>query len=70
METNLIEVLKEYFSQRNDIAVAFLYGSQAKGKTNKSSDVDIAVYFYPLERHPIEYEEVVFYDSSIQFLNR
>jgi hypothetical protein len=64
METNLIEKLKEYFSQREDIAFAFLYGSQAKGSANKLSDVDIAVYFYPLERHPIEFEKEVFYDGE------
>jgi len=64
METNLIEKLKEYFSQREDIAFAFLYGSQAKGCANKLSDVDIAVYFYPLERHPIEFEKEVFYDGE------
>jgi predicted nucleotidyltransferase len=55
METNLIEKLKKYFKQRKDIAFAFLYGSQAKGGADKLSDVDVAVYFYPLERHPIEF---------------
>ena len=64
METTLIEKLKEYVSQRKDIAFAFLYGSQAKGSANKLSDVDIAVYFYPLERHPIEFEKEVFYDAE------
>jgi predicted nucleotidyltransferase len=64
METNLIEKLKEYFSQRKDAAFAFLFGSQAKGNANRLSDVDIAVYFYPHKRHPIEYEESVFYDGE------
>jgi predicted nucleotidyltransferase len=41
-----------------------LYGSQAKGSANKLSDVDIAVYFYPLERHPTEFEKEVFYDGE------
>ena len=64
METNLIEKLKEYFSQREDVAFAFLYGSQAKGNSNRLSDVDIAVYFYPRERHPVEFEKEVFYDAE------
>ncbi len=64
METNLIDKLKEYFNLRKDIAFAFLYGSQAKGSANKLSDVDIAVYFYPLKRHPIEFEKEVFYDPE------
>jgi predicted nucleotidyltransferase len=57
METYLIEKLKKYFKQRKDIAFAFLYGSEAKEGANKLSDVDIAVYFIPLEHHPIEFEK-------------
>lgn len=56
-----IEALKKYFENREDIAFAFLFGSQARGSATKLSDIDIAVYFYPKERHPIEYEEEVFY---------
>jgi len=59
-----IKTLKNYFENRKDIAFAFLYGSQAKGNATRLSDVDIAVYFYPQERHPVEYEEEVFYDSE------
>jgi len=63
-QANLIENLKEYFSQRKDVAFAFLYGSQAKGTAMELSDVDIAVYFYPQERHPVEFEREVFYCSE------
>jgi hypothetical protein len=28
------------------------------------SDIDIAVYFYPEKRHPVEYEEEVFYEGE------
>lgn len=59
-----IEALKKYFENREDIAFAFLFGSQARGSATKLSDVDIAVYFYPEKRHPIEYEEAVFYPSE------
>jgi len=64
MESNLIEKLKEYFNQRKEVAFAFFYGSQAKGNSNRLSDVDIAVYFYPRERHPVEFEKEVFYDAE------
>ncbi|MBI3600541.1 MAG: nucleotidyltransferase domain-containing protein [Nitrospinae bacterium] len=43
-----IEALKHYFETRKDIAFAFLFGSQARGTATKLSDVDIAIYFYPL----------------------
>lgn len=56
-----IEALKHFFGTRKDIAFAFLFGSQARGTATRLSDVDIAVYFYPGKRHPIEYEEAIFY---------
>ena len=59
-----IEALKHYFESRKDIAFAFLFGSQARGTATKLSDVDIAIYFYPEKRHPIEYEEAVFYPTE------
>ncbi len=59
-----IENLKSYFEKRKDIAFAFLFGSQARGTATKLSDIDIAVYFYPEKRHPIEYEEEVFYKGE------
>jgi predicted nucleotidyltransferase len=59
-----IESVKHYFESRKDVAFAFLFGSQAMGTATKLSDIDIAVYFYPGKRHPIEYEEEVFYDTE------
>ena len=61
---NKIKNLKEYFSNRKGVAFAFLYGSQAKGTATLLSDVDIAVYFYPPRRHPIEFEEEVYYNGE------
>lgn len=59
-----IKNLKDYFEARKDVAFAFLFGSQAKGTATKLSDIDIAVYFCPERRHPIEYEEEVFYPAE------
>jgi predicted nucleotidyltransferase len=60
----MIEKLKKYFSGRKEVAFAFLYGSQATGNATKLSDVDIGVYFYPQKKHPIEWEEEVFYPAE------
>lgn len=60
----MIEELKDYFIKRQDVAFAFLFGSQARGEATKLSDVDVAVYFYPKRSHPLEYEEEVFYPSE------
>jgi len=59
-----IDTLKDYFESRRDIAFAFLFGSEAKGMATSLSDVDIAIYFYPAKRHPIEYEEEVSYGGE------
>jgi predicted nucleotidyltransferase len=59
-----IKLLKHYFQNRSDIAFAFLFGSQARGTATELSDVDIAVYFYPEKRHPVEYEEEKYYEAE------
>lgn len=44
---NKIEKLKDYFEKREDIVMAFLFGSRTKGEgfARENSDWDIAVYF-------------------------
>ncbi len=59
-----ISALKNYFQRRSDIAFAFLFGSQAKRKATRLSDIDVAVYFYPATKHPVEFEEEAFYDTE------
>jgi len=45
--TQSIQALKEYFTQRDDVVMAFVFGSRAQGRTHTGSDWDIAVYFTP-----------------------
>ena len=59
-----LERLKAYLATRQEVAFSFLYGSHAKGTATRRSDVDVAVYFYPRERHPVEIEEEVFYPAE------
>lgn len=42
---NKVELLKEYFSRREDVLMAFVFGSYAKGREISESDFDVAVYF-------------------------
>ena len=42
-----IKKLKTYFTKRDDVVMAFLFGSQAKGYARAVSDWDIAAYFKP-----------------------
>lgn len=41
----MLEKLREYFLKREDVTMAFLFGSWSKGSACEESDVDIAVYF-------------------------
>jgi predicted nucleotidyltransferase/uncharacterized protein YutE (UPF0331/DUF86 family) len=43
-----IKKLKEYFEKRDDVVMAYLFGSQAEGRAHKNSDWDIAVYIKPI----------------------
>lgn len=52
-----IKKLKAYFQKRDDVVMAFLFGSQAKKRAHSGSDWDIAVYFKPLSNEKLEYEE-------------
>jgi predicted nucleotidyltransferase len=58
------ERLRGYFATRHEVPFAFLYGSHARGTATKRSDADIAVYFHPRRRHPVEFEEEVFYPAE------
>lgn len=64
VDSEVIEKLRQYFDKRDDVAFAFLFGSLARGLATKLSDIDIAVYFYPKNRRPVEFEELVYYEKE------
>ncbi|MAF11417.1 hypothetical protein CMK11_13285 [Candidatus Poribacteria bacterium] len=39
--------LRDYFLGRPDVAMAFVFGSHARGEAHANSDLDVAVYFTP-----------------------
>ena len=49
-----IQKLKAYFEKRDDVVMAFLFGSRAEGRAQIDSDWDIGVYFAPVQ--PLELE--------------
>jgi len=51
-----IKLLNEYFKNKEEVLMAFLFGSCASRKETKDSDIDIAVYLKPTERN-IEWEQ-------------
>lgn len=60
----IIKTLKDYFEKRDDILMAFLFGSYAKAITHRASDVDIAVYF-TTKNDQLEWEEFdIKYDTE------
>lgn len=59
----MTQKLKDYFEKRDDVAMAFLFGSFAKGQAMYNSDADIAIYFKPKTK-AIEWEEDNFYPEE------
>lgn len=43
----ILDLLKDYFERREEVAFAFLFGSAVRGKVRKEGDVDIGLYFWP-----------------------
>ena len=54
MDKKKVSQIKEYFLKREDIVLAFIFGSKVKGEESKISDWDIGVYFKPEKRLEIE----------------
>ena len=46
LKTNIQNSLSQFFANRQDILCVYLFGSVARGKENKFSDVDVAVLFH------------------------
>lgn len=44
-QNDLAAMLEKYFISRTDVRLAFLFGSAARGRLSRRSDVDVAVYF-------------------------
>ena len=63
MDAATIQKLKDYFAARDDVSMAFLFGSQAKGTAGGDSDTDIGVYFKP-EGRQLEWEETKEYPAT------
>lgn len=54
--------LRAYFEESEEVVMAFLFGSRAKGSERPDSDADVAVYFRPEDglmewEHPGAYYE-------------
>jgi len=60
-----INKLKKYFSQRQEILMAFLFGSRIKKSESSHSDWDVGVYFKPDSKY-LEWEEKIFYPQENQ----
>ena len=56
MNQDLVQKLKDYFKKREDIIMAFVFGSVVKETATPDSDIDIAVYF-KLGSRRLEWEE-------------
>ena len=68
MEHEKIDQLKSYFAGRDDVLLAYLFGSQARGEPHTHSDWDVAVYFKP-RTGALEYQTGEYYDAEGEIQN-
>ncbi len=47
MKHKLLDNIKDYFKDMEDIAAVYLFGSAASGKEKETSDIDIAILLKP-----------------------
>lgn len=59
----IIPALRDYFEMREDILMAFLFGSWAKDQGGIESDVDIAIYF-EAKKNALEWENCSFFSEN------
>ena len=60
----MIDRLKKYFKERHDVAFVFIYKPEASGTDAALSDVNIAIYYYPQPRYPIEFQGASHYKNE------
>lgn len=65
MDKEILNKLNEYFAKRMEVALAFVFGSRAKGMARAVSDWDIAVYFNPKKYAELETREEYEGESQI-----
>lgn len=58
------QLIKNYFKNRDDVLMAFLFGSQAKKQGTKRSDWDIGVYLKPPGKSKLEWESQHLYKQK------
>jgi len=54
MKEEILEKLKDYFNKKENVIMAFLFGSLSKGKVHRHSDIDIAIYLKEYDIKEVE----------------
>lgn len=65
-----LEKIKNFFTNKPEIAAVYLYGSFAKNKATKNSDIDLGVVFEKKELKPFASPEVGLAIELSNLLNR
>lgn len=63
-----IEQLKSYFAEREDVLIAYLFGSRISPKVHAHSDWDIGIYLRP-KTGALEYQTSEYYDDELAIQN-
>lgn len=63
LKEELFQELKEYFSKKEEVKTVYLFGSVAKDKERKNSDLDLAILFQP------ELDQVQRFELKLEIAN-
>ena len=51
-----LDRIKEYFTNRSEIAAVYFYGSQAENRARQESDIDLGILLKKMENATINFE--------------
>lgn len=68
---NLQRKITRYFSRKKEVGAVYLFGSQAKGGTRESSDIDLGVLFAKNEKKSLlSFPEAIFSSELSEILGK
>jgi predicted nucleotidyltransferase len=66
MRPDKLKIIESFFENRTEVVAVYLFGSHAKGKNSKVSDIDLAI----LLKHDMLHEEDILYNNYMQTLSK
>lgn len=71
LDKNLQRKITRYFSKKKEVGAVYLFGSQAKGRARKMSDIDLCVLFAKLRKKSLlSFPEAIYSSDLSEILGK